>query len=288
MRCVPGLAYSCHEKGVWTRESIPQIQIACIVEDDPRWGSRANPGAPISDTDPIAVCPPTVEEVDELMDLLDYYCGDYQDGLTCRYDSLPGKFYTCTDQDWSIVVESPPPPPHIDEPDPIYLPIDPKPKDPIGIEKISVCPDTEKAMKELYQTTERCDNYEPGLTCRYASTPNEWYECDTSSLVWLRGVSDPVPPGPVPPQGPCDSEPEEGAACEFGTDEACYAGYTVRGCTPDTLFCSPGLAYGCSEKGVWYKDYVPQIECISDDPLWGTDCSPRADRRRCIRSAERS
>jgi len=113
----------------------------------------------------------------------------------------------------------------------------------------------------------QCLSYETGLRCSYKSSPNEFYEC-TASEGWLLGVSDPLP------EGPCDSEPVEGSSCQPGIDGVCFAEYTVRGCTSDALFCSPGLAYSCSGEGQWKKQVLPQIKCKAPDPLWGMACSP--------------
>lgn len=123
------------------------------------------------------------------------------------------------------------------------------------------------------------------------------YDCNPVSNTWEKSI-EPQPrcaggPGtpylqpcdigdPKPlPFGPCDGvEPTAGDLCTPGIDESCLGGYSVRGCNSDTLFCSPGVAYSCSDPdGVgigprWTAESLPQIECIADDPLWDTDCDP--------------
>ena len=232
-------------------------------------------------------------------------CDGYETGLQCGYDYVytgcsnghpncsPQQIYTCneglTTKEWELITIPP-------------LTGDPRCDEALYGESCDpgACPATMPAWGDscaLYTGTDPCGYRPEWVGCN----PDNWTcqnvleaICDPDNLKWRVipvehsscpweprsplglpcDLDNPTLPTPAPLPEPCDEEPEEGGDCLFGTDETCYGGYLVQGCTSDTLFCSPGLSYTCSEKGSWEKEFLPQIQCIADDPLWGTACDP--------------
>ena len=79
------------------------------------------------------------------------------------------------------------------------------------------------------------------------------------------------------------NETEEGTGCtQEDQDQDCFYKYAWKGCTSESIMCMPSRSYTCetTERGddsivlLWAMEEIPQVECIADDPLWGTECNP--------------
>ena len=57
-------------------------------------------------------------------------------------------------------------------------------------------------------------------------------------------------------------------------NRSCFYDYQVLGCTPDELECKPTTSFTCDEDGLWVE--IPEflLDCVANDPSWGTDCTP--------------
>jgi len=114
----------------------------------------------------------------------------------------------------------------------------------------------------------------PTLSYTCGSKDNEWKE---EILSQPKCISDDPQWGlECDPNGCPPSEPEDGGDCSSTSNgETCLYDYVVRGCSPDDFFCGAGKSYTCSGKDdTWKMKFLNQIECFSDDPLWGRPCSP--------------
>jgi hypothetical protein len=80
-------------------------------------------------------------------------------------------------------------------------------------------------------------------------------------------------------------QPDVGSPCTFYEDQECFYEYAWKGCSSDTLKCTPSLSYTCKtpEAGdgmvapqvfLWAKEEIVQMQCITDG-LWGTKCDPQ-------------
>jgi hypothetical protein len=83
-------------------------------------------------------------------------------------------------------------------------------------------------------------------------------------------------------------EPTDGDYCgdwegkEDPQPQECFYGFALKGCTSESLTCTSSRSYTCEtikigdgEYGyIWAMEEIPQIECIVDDPLYGTECDP--------------
>jgi len=176
-------------------------------------------------------------------------CNNFEAGIRCYYDS---EFYECDDsKHWVFGVD---PPIHLDPP--------------VDIMPITICPDTEKEMKELYEERS-CGGYQVGLRCSYKSSPNKFYECDSSGQ-WLMGISEPEPDPPIHLDPPVDIMPiticpETEMEMKELYDKGSCGGYQVG------LRCnyksSPNLFYDCDASGQWLMGVSDPEPPIHLDPI---------------------
>jgi hypothetical protein len=73
-----------------------------------------------------------------------------------------------------------------------------------------------------------------------------------------------------------DEAPEPETPCEENSDEGCSYDYSVSGCTPEEIQCSPDSTYYCND-GFWEVEYNyrPEgLECVPPEPCPSGECDP--------------
>merc|ERR1712176_560312 len=82
------------------------------------------------------------------------------------------------------------------------------------------------------------------------------------------------------PSGCPPSKPTSGdSGCSLDAlagepNSSCFYDYQVLGCNPDELECKPTTRFTCDDEGLWQEFPEFLLDCVADDPSWGTDCTP--------------
>jgi len=73
-----------------------------------------------------------------------------------------------------------------------------------------------------------------------------------------------------------DSDKFEESCKDYKDGLECFYDYSVIGCAADgsDTTCNPGTSWTCGDDFQWRKDFLPQIQCISDYEESGKKCDP--------------